>query len=88
MAENGLNGAQANLGYLYAHGYGVDKNPKQALYWYKKSADQNNLAASIDLVALYLSGDLGYKDFNGAILILKKLKNKGDNPNFLALLSF
>jgi TPR repeat protein len=27
------------LGYLYEKGYGVEKNEKEAIMWYKKSGD-------------------------------------------------
>ncbi|CAI2170106.1 579_t:CDS:2, partial [Funneliformis geosporum] len=38
-AENNNADAQCNLAFLYKNGEGVKKNLKEALYWYKKSAN-------------------------------------------------
>ncbi|MDI3503220.1 MAG: uncharacterized protein PWP64_156, partial [Candidatus Cloacimonadota bacterium] len=37
--------AQYILGVCYDIGEGVDKNPKQAVYWYEKAANQGNAEA-------------------------------------------
>lgn len=37
-ADSGFTRAQVNLGYLYENGFGVEKNPDKALFWYTKSA--------------------------------------------------
>ena len=41
-AANGDAEAQYNLGVCYANGWGVPKDPKQAMYWYTKAAEQGN----------------------------------------------
>src|SRR5438270_450131 len=48
--------AQANLGYIYAHGEGVPQDFTEAAKWYRKSADQG--------VAL-AQQNLGFQYFNG-----------------------
>jgi TPR repeat protein len=41
--------AQSNLGIAYAFGKGVLKDDKQAVYWYKKAADQGDAEAQSTL---------------------------------------
>ena len=50
-------GAQKRLGYLYQHGIGVDQNESEAIDWYTKAAQQGNVAAHEQLIALYLKKD-------------------------------
>ena len=40
LAEEGISQAQYNLGGMYAKGYGVGVNDKDAVFWYKKAAEQ------------------------------------------------
>ncbi len=42
LAENGNADAQYSLGYLFYHGKGVQKDLKQAMYWFNQSAKQGN----------------------------------------------
>src|SRR5262249_604501 len=44
-AEQGLPGAQVNLGYCYEKGRGVEKDLAQAKLWYEKAADQGHKKA-------------------------------------------
>lgn len=44
-AEQGNARSQYNLGLCYAIGEGVAKDYKQAVYWYRKAADQGNETA-------------------------------------------
>lgn len=46
--------SQAVIGYMYRYGLGgLDKNEVEAIKWYKKSADQNNLRAVDALASIY-----------------------------------
>jgi len=66
-ANMGDSGAAFSLGFAYAKGIGVPKDPVQAVYWYEKSAEQKYVAAAINLGVLYLQGDMGIeKDFTKA----------------------
>ena len=44
-AEKGDAQAQYNLGWCYVNGDGVAKDLKQAVYWYRKAADQGHAEA-------------------------------------------
>jgi TPR repeat protein len=51
-AEAGHEACQNNLGVFYESGYGIRKNSKKALYWYKKSL-QNNSSCAMENIAHY-----------------------------------
>ncbi len=55
-AEQGLAGAQFNLGEMYANGYGVPKDLRIAADWYRKSAEQGYGEAEFGLGMAYLQG--------------------------------
>ena len=44
-AEQGLEGAQCNLGIMYENGYGITKDLDEAVKWYRKAAEQGNAEA-------------------------------------------
>jgi len=56
LAESGNALGQLRLGYFYSLGRGVEKNPVQAVSWYRKSADQGNSTAMNNLGIAYSSG--------------------------------
>jgi len=51
-AEAGDESCQNNLGVFYDCGYGIRKNPKKALYWYKKAIRKGS-ESSINNIANY-----------------------------------
>lgn len=51
-AEQGLSGAQFNLGSMYAHGEGTLKDHAQARKWFKKAADNGFPGAKEELQKL------------------------------------
>ena len=52
LANEGDELAQLNLGYMYNMGKGVDEDYAAAVIWYRKAAEQGNLAAKEALAAL------------------------------------
>jgi len=56
IAEQGNPAAQNYLGYMYAHGEGVRKDPKEAVKWYLKSALQGLSSAQTNLASMYQNG--------------------------------
>ena len=44
--------AQYNLAFMYKEGQGTEKNIDQAIYWYRKSAEQGNQSAQNKLETL------------------------------------
>lgn len=51
-AEQGYTEAQYNLGHAYCFGEGVSQDYTQAVYWWRKAAEQGN-ADAIELLKVY-----------------------------------
>jgi TPR repeat protein len=56
LAEQGVPGAQYNLGVMYANGEGVPKDEREAVRWYRKAAEQGAPSAQFNLAYLYATG--------------------------------
>ena len=56
QAENGSAEAQADLGWTYFSGKGVEKNYEKSFFWYKKAAEQGLARAQVNLGILYETG--------------------------------
>ena len=48
-AEQGHAAAQNNLGNMYANGWGVPEDDRQAVLWYRKAAEQGDARAQFNL---------------------------------------
>jgi hypothetical protein len=55
-AKEGHSDSQFNVALMYELGIGIDKNEKEAVNWYDKSASQGNSAAQFNLGVLYENG--------------------------------
>ena len=58
-AQQGEPWAQTNLGSCYPQGQGVGQNNTQAIYWYRKAADQGHKEAQERLAALSAAEESG-----------------------------
>jgi TPR repeat protein len=56
LAEQGLAGAQFNLGQLYHQGQGVTQDYTMARQWWEQAAAQGHAGAQYNLAVLYLNG--------------------------------
>lgn len=56
QARAGDAGAQYLLGFMYAEGQGVEKNPQEALRWYTKAANQGHVDAQLTVAMIYAEG--------------------------------
>ena len=56
-AEQGLVGAQYNLGQMYYKGEGAPKDFKEAVKWYRKAAEQGGVYAQVSLGYMYVNGE-------------------------------
>ncbi len=65
-ARGGDPHAQHMLGFLYAHGRGVDKNLVETVKWWQAAAKQGHVPAQFTLGNLYLNGIGVEKDFKRA----------------------
>ena len=78
-ANQGDADAQFNLALLYLHGRGTPQDMKQAVYWYKKAAEQGHVQAQYDLGSLYQfdgSGEVP-QDMKQAVYWLTKAAEQG-----------
>jgi TPR repeat protein len=56
LAEEGDPDAQAAVAFMYAKGVETDKDEAEALKWFRKAAEQDNLAAQYNLGVIYANG--------------------------------
>jgi hypothetical protein len=65
QASAGDHKAQTGLGFMYAKGRGLDKDPVEALKWYRLAAEQGNAFAQSEIGVMYMDGvgvDQDYKE--------------------------
>ncbi len=77
-AKEGHADSQYNLALMYEHGIGVDKNEKEAIVWYGKSAALGNAAAQFNLGVFYENGRGTEVDFAKANECYRKASVQGD----------
>lgn len=77
-AEKGHAEAQFNLGLLYLHGDGVEKDIEAALKWFTQSAEQGNADAQNNLGVIYLTGEGVEQDSDEAIKWFEKAAEQGN----------
>lgn len=70
--------AQCKLGDLYREGNGLAKNPKKAIYWYRKAADQGDYLGLYELADCYFEGIGNEISQEQAVSWWRKAAEKGD----------
>jgi hypothetical protein len=71
--------AQVLVGESYAAGKGVERDLKQAAEWYKKAADQGDLAGELHLAVLYRDGGKDFpREITQAAEWYRKAAEQGD----------
>ena len=69
------------LGFIFQHGLGVQADPKQAFYWYKKSVE-NGVVKDIPKVAIsYYQGKVVAQDKEKALNMVREAAKKFDDPD-------
>ena len=76
-AEQGDADAQCNLGLCYAKGDGVERNPTEAIKWWRKAAEQKNVKSQCNLGLCYLHGDGIERNPTEAIKWFRKAAEQG-----------
>jgi len=66
LAEQGYAAAQANIGWMYQAGLGLDVDIDKARAWYEKAAKQGHAVAQNNLAVLYEYGNGVKKNFTQA----------------------
>lgn len=69
---------QFNLGRCYYHGDGVPQDYQQAVYWYRRAAEQGHCEAQYNLGACYENGDGVPQDYQQAVYWYRKAAEQGD----------
>jgi len=77
-AEQGNAEAQAQVGYWYYKGKGVDKNNQKSFEWSKKSAEQGNAKGQVQLGNCYHNGIGVEKNYKKAIELYRKSAEQGN----------
>ena len=77
-AEQGYAKAQFGLGICYDFGKGVEKNPTEAVKWYRKAAEQGYAQAQCNLGGCYANGNGVEKNLNEAVKWYRKAAEQGD----------
>lgn len=77
LAEHGHPGAQAMLGVLYEHGYGVPQDYGEAAKWYRKAAEHGLAPAQTYLGERYHNGQGVPKDYAEARKWYSKAAEQG-----------
>jgi hypothetical protein len=78
LAKQGNAEAQSSLGYLYARGYGVAKNDREAAKWYRLAAEQGNSMAQSNLGSMYSDGEGVPQDYTEAFKWYDLAARQGD----------
>ena len=76
-AEKDYAPAQSNLGYMYAYGFGVERDERQAVKLYTKAAQRGFAPAIDNLGEMYLHGNGIAQDVSEAIRLFEKAAAKG-----------
>lgn len=79
IKQNNDASAQYILGGIYYFGNGEPRDYQQAVYWFKKSANQNLSAAQLMLGRMYLYGSGVTQDFEKAYYWLLKAAQQNDD---------
>ncbi len=79
LAEKGDVLEQVYLGTYYEEGNGVRQDYEKALYWYRKSANQNNSEGQLQLGILYYDGNGVRQDYKKAIYWYQKSANQNNS---------
>ena len=80
-AEAGDAAAQTSLGVMYAEGYKpFPQDYKEAVKWFTKSAEQDNVEAQISLGFCYFKGKGVTKDYKEAVKWFTKSAEQGFPP--------
>lgn len=84
-ASAGNQSAQRNLGSIYDQGLGVNKDPAQAVLWFRKAADTGNRDAIFQLATMYEQGRGVPQDQKQAFDWFRKAALLGDGDSQVKL---
>lgn len=68
-------GAYVNIGYMYKHGQGVEKDYQAAFEWFTKAAECNDATAWYNLAIMYHYGEGRPVDLRQALDLYRKVQS-------------
>ncbi|MDD0588619.1 tetratricopeptide repeat protein, partial [Shigella sonnei] len=66
-----------NIGYMYKHGQGVEKDYQAAFEWFTKAAECNDATAWYNLAIMYHYGEGRPVDLRQALDLYRKVQSSG-----------
>ncbi|MCG9695587.1 tetratricopeptide repeat protein [Shewanella sp. Isolate11] len=84
LTKRGHSDAMATLGELYYAGYGTEKDPEQALKWFRRAAKFGNTTAQYKAGVMYLQ-DTDEQDIDKGITLLKRSTKVDFSPSAFVL---
>ncbi len=69
--------AQAWLGNLFYHGWGVPSDHETAVYWYREASERGSPEGDYLLATMYLNGEGVEADFREALLLYQRAADSG-----------
>lgn len=79
LAEDGDANLQFAIGWLYANGKGIDRDYKEAVYWYQLAAKQGDERAQTSLALMYQEGEGVSIDKNKSYDFFQMAIKQGNN---------
>lgn len=77
LAQKGYPLAECQIGYFYLHGFGVEKDWKQAFYWTERAAKHGDWDAQYNLASFYEQGVATAPDLEKADYWYRKAAAQG-----------
>lgn len=84
QAANSIGNAMALLGLHYEKGQGTNKDISQAINWYTKAANKDDLFSQVQLGKIYIKNEK-HKSYNKAHRWLAKAADRGDKTSQMLL---
>ncbi|MDJ0871820.1 MAG: tetratricopeptide repeat protein, partial [Gammaproteobacteria bacterium] len=78
LAEQGDAESQFELGTRYMSGKGLERDPGEAVKWYRKAAEQGYSKAQTNLAHLYMTGRGVAQDYVEAMEWFRRAAGQGD----------
>jgi hypothetical protein len=78
-------GAQYELARRYEKGHGASRNPRWALFWYKKAAEGGHVEAQRILGDFYAEGRATTGDFKAAVYWYRRAAGQNDTIAMIRL---
>ena len=85
MASDGDPTAQTSLGLIYERGLGVEKDPAEAMKWYRRAAGDGDALAAFHIGSLYERGLGVEQDFDAAATWYARAADGGNQAALTAL---